>query len=135
AGGLTGKSQTQVQRCCSTHDRVNFMNLRDVALLEERAGEHPVTSELAKQAGGVFLPLPDPSIADNGTLALQVVAIADELGDVSGTIREAMAEGGVDAAELTSIESEFDHLIEAAVQGRALVQVKNGKPLQGSEEP
>jgi len=130
AADIIGKSQSHVQRCCSVHDPDNFFNARDIGVMEDHAGEPLITATFAKQAGGVFLALPDPALCDDDTLPLMVVKIADELGDVSHALRDAVRDNRIDQAELAVIERQFDELVAAAVDGRAMVQVLNhGAPV------
>jgi hypothetical protein len=126
AAQLIGKSQSQVQRCCSINDDSNFLNARDIGVLEQYAPRPLVTMALAKLAGGVFLALPDPAI-DQEDLALKIVNIADELGDVSHVVRDALKDAHVDSDEAEEVERELDQLIEVALAARSHVQMIQGK--------
>lgn len=126
AADLIGKSQSQVQRCCSINDDTTYFNARDVSVLEQYADKPLVTMAQAKLAGGVFLALPDPAL-DDESLALQVMNIADELGDVSHVVREALRDGHVDTEEAAKTEGKLDDLVEAVISARALVQIMQGK--------
>ncbi|XUU60668.1 phage regulatory CII family protein [Erythrobacter sp. HA6-11] len=130
AASIVGKSQSQLQRCASVNDADNFLNLRDAALLEAHAGEHPVTELLCRIAGGVFLVLPDPALGDSANLPMQVIELADELGDVSHAVRDALRDGQVNRAEAGEIERQLDQLIDKAVEARAMVQAMQGKDVQ-----
>lgn len=125
AASITGKSQSQIQRCCSLHDETSYLNMRDAALLEQYAGRPMVTMEMAKQAGGVFLGLPDPSV-DDDEIAMRVMQLAEELGDVSSGVRRALKDGQVDEREAADIERELDEVIEAAIAARGVVQRMQG---------
>lgn len=127
AAQLIGKSQSQVQRCCSLNDEGSFLTVRDVAVLEQYAPRAAVTGELAKQAGGVFLALPDPAL-DDEDLAMKIMNIADELGDVSHVVRDALRDGRIDRGEAAQTESELDQLLDVVLAARAHVQAIQGKP-------
>lgn len=127
AAAITGKSQSQVQRCCSINDDTSFINARDLALLEAHAGVQPVTELLCKLAGGVFMPLPDPNLGEGDALPLQVIALAEEVGDVSHAVREALRDATITGRELGEIEKQYDELIAKAVEGRAMVRAMQGK--------
>lgn len=132
---LLGRAgDSQLYRCASRNDAHNFLDLRDVVELERRATRPYVTVELCRQAGGVFLPLPDDFGADEG-LPVRVCALAGELGDVSRSVTAALADGEVDGSEAALIERELDQLLECAAATRALVRKMQGKaPLRAVEE-
>ena len=125
AASITGKSQSQIQRCCSVNDDTSYLNVRDAALLEQYAQRAQVTMEMAKQAGGTFLGLPDPAI-DDDEIAMRVMQLAEELGDVSSGVRLALKDGRVDEGEAAAIERELDEVIEAAIAARSVVQRMQG---------
>lgn len=128
APDLIGLHKSQAHRCCSTNDETNFFNLRHVAAMERRAPLPLVTIALARQAGGVFIRLPE-DFGDTSGLPMQVVALVKEVGDVADALREGLADDdALDSGELARIEREMDELIDKAVQGRAQVRAMQGKP-------
>ena len=124
---LLDKSKSVVGRNVNKNDDC-FFNLFDAAELESHASEPFITKAMARLAGGVFIQLPESSLDSSG-LREQVLAIAEELGDVSHAAREALKDSHVDAAEGDVIARELDQLIERAVQTRAMVQAMSGKPV------
>lgn len=126
SASIINKGKSQVHRCTSINDADNFMGVRDVAQLEAYSGTQPVTRLLCKLAGGAFLQLPDPALCDDDTLPLQVIGLADELGDVSHAVRDALRDGEVNRAELKEIEQQLDELVDKAIETRAMVQVMLG---------
>lgn len=123
-----GLGHSQAHRCCSTNDETNFFNLRHVAAMERKVSQPLVTMVLARQAGGVFIRLPE-SFGDDTGLPMQVVGLVKEVGDVADALRAGMADGALIDSELSRIEREFDDLIDKAVQGRAQVRAMQGKPV------
>ena len=133
AAELCGKSKSVVGRNVTAHDEYYF-NLRDAAELERYASKPFVTAEMARLAGGVFVPLPESTIDGSG-LREGVLAIAEELGDVSQATRDALKDMVVDPREGDTIVRELTELIEAAVHTRAMVQAMvEGKPVAPVKE-
>lgn len=126
AAELIGKGKSQVHRCTSVNDDDSFLNARDLAELERRSAVPFMTRLLAKLAGGVFLKLPE-DFGDAAELPSRVMELAEELGDVSARVREAVADGVVRPREAEAVERELDELIEKAVATRALVRGMQGK--------
>jgi hypothetical protein len=128
AGEAIGLQKSQAHRCCSPNDDSSFFNLRHIAAMERRAARPLVTMALARQAGGVFIRLPE-DFGDASGLPMQVVGIVKEVGDVADALREGLADDDrLDRTELARIEREFDDLIDKTVQGRAQVRAMQGKP-------
>lgn len=121
AAGLAGLGKSQVHRCVSVNDDSSFFNVAVAGDLEQRSDRPFVTIALAKLAGGVFIRLPEP-FDDGADLALRVIDLVQELGDVSARVREALADGVVRPPEARAIERELDQLIEKSTETRAIVR-------------
>ncbi|MEH6722776.1 MAG: phage regulatory CII family protein [Qipengyuania sp.] len=125
---VVGLQKSQAHRCCSPNDDSSFFNLRHIAALERRAARPLVTIALARQAGGVFIRLPE-DFGDASGLPMQVIALVKEVGDVADALRVGLADDDrLDTVELAKIERELDELIDKAAQGRAQVRAMQGKP-------
>lgn len=112
AARITGKGKSQHGRCQSAHDG-DFLTVDDAARLEAVAPRDaawpPLTRLLAELAGGVFLPLPDAAAHDE-PLALRVVRLAKELGDLAAATQDGLADGSLEAHELLRIRREGGEL-------------------------
>lgn len=126
AASRIDRGKSHVHRCASMHDADTFLNLRDAVELQRFADRPLITMEMCRQAGGVFLQLPE-AFGDDGQLPMHVVQITQELGDVSHSVCDALADGRVSMEEAAAIETQIDELIEVAVQARAHVRVLQGK--------
>jgi hypothetical protein len=129
AGGLeicereTGKSDTQLSRCCTRNHR-DSLTIRDAAIIDglRQSGEPQILHALARIAGGVFILLPEARVDATG-LQLCVLELSAELGDVAATVRDAVASssaGGteVEAAEREAILAQLDDLDRASARLR-----------------
>lgn len=117
---LVGKSKSVIGRDVCLNDDC-FLNLRDAAELERHASEPFVTKAMARLAGGVFVQLPEAEIDASG-LRDSLLAIAEELGDVSHAVREALHDKDVKPKEAARIAEELTELIDQAVRTRAMVE-------------
>lgn len=136
-GGIDGAAAT-VEKSRSLVGSWNNINqhdlptLLDALALDEIAvidGKRPeIVAAMARELGGVFLALPQAE-GDAGALALRVVEVAKELGDVSARVSEAVADNKVTAREASVAEVEVDELIERAVMLRAELQKLQGEPV------
>lgn len=98
-----GKGKSTVHRWTDPHDGEHLINIGDVALLEAVAAAPVVTAQLARMAGGVFVPLPDCA-ADPETLAGMVLELTGQLGAISTEMRASLADDGeVDAKEAAAL--------------------------------
>lgn len=120
AADILSKGVSTVGRWTTKHDRESI-NLIDLHELEANADEPLVTMALARLAGGVFVPLPSASI-DGAGLREKVIAIAEELGDVSQRVREALADEVMKSREADAVERELDDLIARASEAKLLVR-------------
>lgn len=120
-----GKCKSVVGRNVNRNDSDCFFNLLDAARLEELADKPFVTMAMARLAGGVFVALPETQIDASG-LREKILAITEELGDVSGVTREALLDEKVGGREAESIIKELDDLIERAVEMRECVAALGG---------
>lgn len=128
AAGLLGKGASTVGRWVNRNDPDHFVNLRDLRELEANAPEPLVTITLCRMAGGVFVPNIDHA-ADEGTLAGMVMQLSKELGDVSGTVAKALADGVVTSAEAEAALEQLDDLNRVGAQLRtALQSIRGDKP-------
>lgn len=126
-GGIEGaaasieKGKSVVGRKVNPTDTEHFLSIHEVAELEALA-PHPVVTELlCKLAGGLFVPHVDLA-ADEGSLAWLVMQLSKELGELSGEIATALADGVVTPAEATSALGQLDDLDRLSQQLRALLR-------------
>lgn len=143
-GGIDGAAAT-VDKSRSLVGNWNNLNQGDMPTLGDAlaideiaiaAGKRPeIASALARELGGVFLPLPRTDGA-SAPLAMRVIELAKELGDVSARIGEALADGEVTPREANAAEAEVDDLIERAcalrgellrLQATVVVPVRSGQ--------
>ncbi|WP_278983231.1 phage regulatory CII family protein [Sphingobium yanoikuyae] len=114
AGGLergadeTSIGRSQLSRCGSVNER-DSISIRDavtIDLLGQRQEGHPfIVRAICRQLGGVFVELPEPQ-DDAGGMALTVVELAGELGDLSDSVRGALCERGEAGTEISRRENE-----------------------------
>lgn len=106
AGIVTGKCKSQHGHFQS-QDAPDFATIDDVARLEAVAARGadwpPVTRLLCELAGGVFLPMPDVE-AHEVPIALGVIAVAKEFGEVAEAVQDALADGRLEPHELLRIQ-------------------------------
>lgn len=81
----------------------------------------PILRAMAAELGFTLIALPSGNAAE-GELGMLVMALAEELGDVSARLREALADGVVRPREAAAIDAEVGDLIDRAVQLRALLR-------------
>lgn len=102
AAGLLGAGHSTVGRWQNRDDRESWINLAAVRQLEDDGGEALVTAELARLAGGIFVPLPDGS-GDETQLAARLLEVMQRVGLVAGSTQAAIADGRCDAAEACAV--------------------------------
>ena len=118
-GGIEGaaasieKGKSVVGRWANRSDADHFINVADLVALELLAPRPVVTELLCKLAGGIFVPHVDLA-ADEGSLAWMVMQLSKELGDVSGQMAGALADGRVTPAEATASREQLRDLFEVA---------------------
>lgn len=106
AAKITGKSKSQHS---NFHNQraPDFATIDDIAKMEAVAARTPswppVTRMLCELAGGVFLPLPDEE-AHEGPIALGVITLAKEFGDMAEAVSDGLADGVLEARELLRIQ-------------------------------
>jgi hypothetical protein len=136
-GGIEGaavsleKGKSVVGRWVNRNDPEHFINLADLVALELLAPRPVVTELLCKLAGGLFVPHVDLA-ADEGSLSWLVMQLSKELGELSGNVASALADGRVTEAEATAAEADLDDLDRASQRLRAaLALIKaNGRGRQ-----
>lgn len=134
AAKVTGKSTTQHGRFQSATDP-DFATLRDViemeAVAERGPAWPPVTRLLCELAGGVYLPLPDVD-AHDGPVALGLVTLMKEFGDLAAAVHEGSADGTFAPDELMRARREGGELQTAlAAYLRMLDQQIEANPPSG----
>ena len=126
AADILGKGKSTVARWQSINDEDYSMPIDAVAALEAvthgTAGHPQVTRELCRLAGGVFVPLPDPDIADE-CLRGGVMQISTELGDVARELNAALADGRISPREREAVQREIQDLIARAVELNKLMEL------------
>lgn len=86
----------------------------------------PILHAMAAELGFTLIALPGGTHAE-GELGMLVMALAEELGDVSARLREALADGVVRPREAAAIDAEVGDLIDRAVQLRQLLRALQGR--------
>jgi len=124
AGSVTGRGKTTAGNWhTNTHDKLpdvaQGLTLDSVAVAQGR--EPPITGAMARELGGVFLPL-DAADPCEAALPGHVMQLTTELGDLSRRVGEALADGKVCRDDASKIEREINDLIAVAVRARAHVQ-------------
>lgn len=131
AGGLddcareTGKSTSQLSRCCSP-EHVDSISIRDAVIIDSigfgKAGHPAILSAYARLLGGVYVQLPTGP-DDPGGVTLSLTEMTVELGDVAGEVRRALSnDGEVDAKEALSILEQLHELETKSATMRVLLQ-------------
>lgn len=81
----------------------------------------PITSALARELGGVFVPHVD-ALADESSIAGMVMGLSKELGDVAGSISAALADGTVTPLEADAALHELDGMARQQACLRAVLE-------------
>jgi hypothetical protein len=126
AAADVGKGKTTVHRWTDENNADDFVNVRDLAVLERVAGTPFVTRILCRLAGGVFMPLPDIA-PDSDSLAGMIMRLSARLGEISGEMARALCDGIVDQTEarrLLDLQAEHDAV--AAQLRHALERIADG---------
>lgn len=122
AGGLekceaeTGISDSQLSRCCSPNQR-DSITIRDAVTIESighgNSGHPHILRAYARLLGFVLIPQPEgPADADG--LALSVMTLTSELGDVAQAINDALRDRVVTAGEVAVALEQLDELDQAS---------------------
>jgi hypothetical protein len=135
AGGLevcsreTGKSTSQLSRCCSKFDP-DSITIRDAAIIEGishgRAGHPHIMRARARLLGYLLVQLPEPH-GDCESLASLVTDLAIELGDVAQAVRVATSSGSdcgrdISKNEQEAVLAQLDDLDQVSARLRLTVQ-------------
>ena len=78
------------------------------------AGFPQVTSLLCQNAGGIFVPLPRAD-AGEGDLALRLLEITEEVGQLARDLRNALDDGALDASEIATMRADLGALLQSAL--------------------
>lgn len=120
AASILGKGHSTVGRWVNRNDADYSMPLADARELEANAPEPLITMALARLAGGVFFALPQ-AIGCDDALPAQVMLLVKELGDVSGAIGAALADGVVTPSEASAALEQLHELDTASAKLRAML--------------
>lgn len=114
AGGLevcgreTGKSTSQLSRCCSKFEP-DSITIRDANIIESishgRAGHPHILKARARLLGYLLVQLPEVHGAGD-TLGALMTDLACELGDVAQALRETTSAGSAGGTDITKAECE-----------------------------
>lgn len=119
AAEILGKSKTTVGRWVNINDEDYWMPVdaaSDLERVTHGTAKYPqMTREMCRQAGGVFVPLPD-SAGGQGELRAGVMDMSSELGDVAREINKALGDGKITVREETAIHRQIDDLLAKAVE-------------------
>lgn len=74
-------------------------------LLQQASGNHFVANAVAKESGGVFVPLPDVDDIDNDDINNRLMEAISAIGQYCDYIKQAISDGEVDEAEKEQIDS------------------------------
>lgn len=119
AGATLERGKSVVGRWVNRNDAEHWIGIADVAALESVAGRAVVTELLCKLAGGLFVPHIDLA-ADEGSVGWLVMRLSKELGEVSGVVADAGADGEIDAGEAASGLAQLDDVDKVSAQLRAV---------------
>lgn len=88
----------------------------------------PITTALAREMGGVFVPHID-AIADEGTLSGMVMRLSKELGDLAGSMAQALADGDINSTEAEGSLKELEDMSRLIAQLRGQLEtIRDGNP-------
>ncbi|APR52011.1 hypothetical protein CA223_06705 [Sphingomonas koreensis] len=131
AGGLdscseeTGKSTSQLSRCCSS-ESIDSISIRDAVIIDSigfgKAGHPAILNAYARLLGGVYVQLPTgPDDPEGVTISL--TEMTAELGDVAAEVRRALTDDGkVNAKEAWIILEQLHDLETKSATMRVLLQ-------------
>jgi hypothetical protein len=106
----TGKSDSQLSRCCSPY-MPDSLTIRDAVIIESigygKAGHPHILRAMARLLGFVVVPLPTVAGGDDSLLKT-VAEMMAELGDVATGVAEALRDGKCDAHEAAGILIQLD---------------------------
>ncbi|NBW12163.1 MAG: hypothetical protein EBR82_29450 [Caulobacteraceae bacterium] len=129
-GGIEGaaasleKGKSVVGRWANRNDPDHFINVADLVNLELIAPRPVVTEQMCKLLGGLFVPHVDLA-ADEGSLSWLVMQLSKELGQLSGEIANALADGMVTDTEASAAEGHLQDLMRVGHQmASALAQIR-----------
>lgn len=98
--------------------------------LTNRTRDHRAIASLARDCGGVFVPLPDPVRVEDEDVHQAALEAVREFGEDSGLIARAMADGRISAEEGDAIDREIGQTVSALLHLKAVVQAKvTGRPV------
>lgn len=83
--------------------------------MQQFSGRSAFAEAVAANAGGVFLPLPDPGEVDSDELLAMFNTLYAELGELSGKFRDAVQDGEIskrERAELTEVGQEIHRTVQ-----------------------
>lgn len=136
AAELLRTSASQVQRYTDPAEPDYCMRVDQVRALEAATGRAIVTEFLAREAGGVLLPI---ETAGLGALGAEIAATAQEIAEMFGAFAEIQSDASEAGAEVTANEAgravaEIDDVFEKIAAVRAwFVSIRDGGNAEGGE--
>lgn len=98
--------------------------------LTNRTRDHRAIASLARDCGGVFVPLPDTARVEDEDVHLAALEAVREFGEDSGLIARALADGRINQDEADAIDQEIGQTVAALLRLKAVVQAKvSGRPV------
>lgn len=76
-------------------------------LLQHAGGEHHIVNAVAKASGGIFVPLPDVELMDNGDINQRLLEAIEQIGRYSKQVRLAIEDGVVEPHERVAVDEEL----------------------------
>lgn len=131
---IVGRGHAQVGRWHNRDDVESWPNVANLRVIEDHAEFPHVTAELARLAGGRFVPLPDAS-GDTTRLAARLIEIMERVGRVAGETQRAIADGVCSASEAGGVRPIVAEAIAALVGfDSQLCQIERGELVGRQDE-
>lgn len=119
-----------MQRAALTRKADGFsydLSVRQVLAIRELLQDTRMVEEIAREAGGVFVPLDTRAISDQDIRQAFVAAVR-ELGEDAAAIERALEDGHVSEDDAVHVGREIDQSIAALLAVKARVQSKAQAP-------
>ncbi|EAS0615540.1 hypothetical protein AABH71_004766 [Salmonella enterica] len=118
--GETGTSEhSMINRLRGEGDQI--FPLGWTVLLDKVSGTHHFADAVAREYGGVFIPLPDIEEVDNADINQRLLEAVEELGIYSQKVRAAIEDGVIDRRERKEIDAELHRVIVKIQEHASLV--------------
>jgi len=107
-GGLVALAAAMGRTEAATRNRIyackgQQMTVEDALVMQSLSGTTHFAEAVAAESGGVFMALPEPDESDRGELFEKFAELYAELGELSGQMKSAVADGEIDHRERRGI--------------------------------